>query len=513
MAGWGPLPTVGPAAPAAGVGRRSSPFPGGGGDVRWFSKAGGDRRRKGPGGGWFCAFPLIALAGGAWRSCRRPPGGSSAPSVCLGCRGARAGRPARVWSLCGSSGGSGGGDSWDSTLGTTMPRFRSLWDLTSDLCPTASPHGPGCGGWRWLPRAGVHLPLLPRLCHSPAVPAPGRGRHTQPLLYPPVLLVSPSRSHGQERPRRPGHCRTPGERGRCGPPSTQPSAPPPSFLLSASPAARASGRGTAGWPLPEAPRRGQGCRGAGGLEGPVPGASSARPEGAAGCGAALGLLGSARHACLMGACRRPCVWRCSGDVPTGQPAGGASRVASTDKTPRCYGRSAGGEEAQRGPAALPRPPDPRSARRPGASPSWCFPVADWPWPPPLSRREAVSGDHLAGAPRPAPGAGCGRRRASVLWAGSPPSPPSARGARGCASPLSRPLSPAPVGPRFQTCAHRPLVFAADTPGALARAPHAEGRSREAGACSGPAAPMAAVWFSFGRVRERGKCGPEDKPPC
>lgn len=92
-------------------------------------------------------------------------------------------------------------------------------------------------------------------------------------------------------------------------------------------------------------------------------------------------------------------------------------------------------------------------------------------------------------------------------------PPSARGARGCASPLSWPLSPAPVGPRFQTCAHRPLVFAADTPGALARAPHAEGRSREAGACSGPAAPMAAVWFSFGRVRERGKCGPEDKPPC
>lgn len=66
-----------------------------------------------------------------------------------------------------------------------------------------------------------------------------------------------------------------------------------------------------------------------------------------------------------------------------------------------------------------RPP---SARRPGASPPWCFPVADWPWPPPLSRREAVSGDHLAGAPRPAPWAGCGRRRASVLWAGSPPSP-------------------------------------------------------------------------------------------
>lgn len=146
MAGWGPLPTVGPAAPAAGVGRRSSPFPGAGGDVRWFSKAGGDRRRKGPGGGWFCAFPLIALAGGAWRSCRRPPRGSSAPSVCPGCQGERAGRPARVRSPCGSSGGSGGGDSWDSTLGTTMPRFRSLWDLTSDLCPTASPHGPGCGG-------------------------------------------------------------------------------------------------------------------------------------------------------------------------------------------------------------------------------------------------------------------------------------------------------------------------------------------------------------------------------
>lgn len=203
----------------------------------------------------------------------------------------------------------------------------------------------------------------------------------------------------------------------------------------------------------------------------------------------------------------------AGTCPPGSRLAGPRAVTSTDKTLRCYGRSAGGEEAQRGPAALPRPPDPRSARRPGASPPWCFPVADWPWPPPLSRREAVSGDHLAGAPRPAPGAGCGRRRASVLWAGSPPSPPSARGARGCASLLSRPLSPAPVGPRFQTCAHRPLVFAADTLGALARALHAEGRSREAGACSGPAAPMAAVWFSFGRVRERGKCGPEDKPPC